>query len=83
MRQSIDIPDAVFEVEVDTEVVDRNGWVCNYTVDITVGGVTVFTRSYDDDYEKSGYDDYADGADEARDKTLTAFGTKLLKLLEG
>lgn len=80
MRQHIEIPDAVFEVEVELDTSDAQSF--QYSVDIIVGGVTVFTRTYHDDDARYDSSDYVYDRDEARAKTLTAFGDRLQALLQ-
>lgn len=81
-RQSIEIPDAVFEVEVDSQLIDSSAWVYEYSVNIAVGRTTVFSRTYHDDDAR--YDDgyYVYELEEAREKALTAFGERLRDLLQ-
>mgnify|MGYP003601196602 CR=1 FL=1 len=80
-RQSIEIPDAVFEVEVESKVSDYVRCIRIYVVSIMVGGVTVYSRTYQDDDDLSHRNDYVYDDEDARDRTLRTFGERLRDLL--
>lgn len=75
-RQSIEIPDAIFELDIDHEFIDRDRYVSRWRAQIVVGGVVVMERTYHDD--DSRYDDnYAYDQEDVQDKVLRAFGERL------
>lgn len=81
-RHHIEIPESVFEVEVESRLLDQRAWTHEYNVSILAGGVVLFEHTYhdnDDNYD----DDHVYSEDEARDRGLALFGRKIKKLLDG
>lgn len=74
---NIEIPESVIKAEVDwstANTIDEE-----YTVDVTVGGVVVMTRTFPKAYD--GKHDFASSGEDAQNMALEEFGKALRSLI--